>query len=60
MKQASETLTMAQGPQPGTKISGAEAILRCLLEEGVDTIFGYPGGAIMPVYDQLYYYYHRT
>lgn len=35
------------------QITGAEAILRCLVEEGVDTIFGYPGGAIMPVYDKL-------
>lgn len=35
------------------QITGAEAILRCLIEEGVDTIFGYPGGAIMPVYDKL-------
>lgn len=34
-------------------ITGAEAILRSLVEEGVDTIFGYPGGAIMPVYDKL-------
>jgi acetolactate synthase-1/2/3 large subunit len=34
-------------------ITGAEALLRCLIEEGVDTIFGYPGGAIMPVYDKL-------
>jgi acetolactate synthase-1/2/3 large subunit len=34
-------------------ITGAEALLRCLIEEGVDTIFGYPGGAIMPVYDSL-------
>jgi acetolactate synthase-1/2/3 large subunit len=34
-------------------ITGAEAILQCLIEEGVDTIFGYPGGAIMPVYDKL-------
>ncbi len=34
-------------------VTGAEAILRCLMEEGVDTIFGYPGGAIMPVYDRL-------
>jgi len=34
-------------------ITGAEALLNCLLEEGVDTIFGYPGGAIMPVYDKL-------
>ena len=36
------------------KISGAEAVIRCLLEEGVDIIYGYPGGAIMPVYDELY------
>jgi len=35
------------------QISGAEALLNCLVEEGVDTIFGYPGGAIMPVYDKL-------
>lgn len=34
-------------------ITGAEAVLKCLIEEGVDTIFGYPGGAIMPVYDKL-------
>jgi acetolactate synthase-1/2/3 large subunit len=34
-------------------ISGAEALLNCLVKEGVDTIFGYPGGAIMPVYDKL-------
>jgi acetolactate synthase I/II/III large subunit len=34
-------------------ITGASALLRCLIEEGVDTIFGYPGGAIMPVYDAL-------
>ena len=37
-------------------ITGAEAVVKCLLEEGVDTIFGYPGGAIMPVYDALYDY----
>jgi acetolactate synthase-1/2/3 large subunit len=36
------------------KISGAEAVIRCLLAEGVDLIYGYPGGAIMPVYDELY------
>ncbi len=35
-------------------MTGAQAILRCLLAEGVDLIFGYPGGAIMPVYDALY------
>lgn len=36
------------------KITGAEAFIRSLLNEGVDTIFGYPGGAIMPVFDALY------
>ena len=36
------------------KISGAEAVIRCLIEEKVDILFGYPGGAIMPVYDELY------
>ncbi|HET9055159.1 MAG TPA: thiamine pyrophosphate-binding protein, partial [Cyclobacteriaceae bacterium] len=36
------------------QISGSEALLRCLVAEGVDVLFGYPGGAIMPVYDALY------
>jgi len=43
-------------PEIKTKISGSEALLRCLVAEGVTTIFGYPGGAIMPVYDALYNY----
>ncbi|TSE09631.1 MULTISPECIES: biosynthetic-type acetolactate synthase large subunit [Aquimarina] len=38
------------------KMTGAEAVIRCLLAEGVDLIYGYPGGAIMPVYDELYKY----
>ena len=38
------------------RISGSEALLRSLLAEGVDTIFGYPGGAVIPVYDSLYDY----
>lgn len=38
------------------KISGSEILLRSLVAENVDTIFGYPGGAIMPVYDALYHY----
>jgi len=36
------------------KISGAEAVIRCLINENVDILFGYPGGAIMPVYDEFY------
>ncbi|WP_423126499.1 biosynthetic-type acetolactate synthase large subunit [Gaoshiqia sp. Z1-71] len=37
-------------------ITGSQAVILSLLEEGVDTIFGYPGGAIMPIYDALYDY----
>ena len=40
--------------QPPLHISGAEAVIRCLLAEGADLIYGYPGGAIMPIYDELY------
>ena len=40
-------------------ITGAEALLLSLLEEGADTIFGYPGGAIIPIYDKLYGYSDR-
>ena len=36
------------------KITGGEALMRCLECEGVDLVFGYPGGTIMPVYDKLY------
>jgi len=38
------------------RISGSEAVVRCLIEEGVKVLYGYPGGAIMPVYDELYKY----
>ena len=37
-------------------VSGSEALMRSLVNEGVKTIFGYPGGAIMPVFDSLYHY----
>ena len=36
------------------KLTGADIIVECLLEQGVDTVFGYPGGAILNVYDSLY------
>ncbi|MBM3178296.1 MAG: biosynthetic-type acetolactate synthase large subunit [Bacteroidetes bacterium] len=54
-------LTKLKENQPGTavvrkKITGAEVLLQCLVAEKVQTIFGYPGGAIMPVYDALYHY----
>ena len=40
-------------------LSGAEIIWECLIEEGVDTVFGYPGGAILPAYDALNNYSDR-
>ena len=46
---AKTTLQNPKGP-----ISGAEAVVRSLVAEGADLIYGYPGGAIMPVYDELY------
>mgnify|MGYP000368284137 FL=1 len=54
-----ETVTSKQKEyleQPKERISGSEAIVRCLLAEGVEALYGYPGGAIMPVYDELYKY----
>ena len=38
------------------KISGSEAVIKCLINEGIEIIYGYPGGAIMPVYDELFKY----
>jgi acetolactate synthase I/II/III large subunit len=40
-------------------ISGSQAVLEAFVAEGVDTIFGYPGGAIMPIYDALYDYHDK-
>ncbi len=37
-----------------TELSGAEITVRCLQEEGVEFIFGYPGGAVLPLYDELF------
>ncbi|NIM36649.1 MAG: biosynthetic-type acetolactate synthase large subunit [Hydrotalea flava] len=46
----------ASTPGNTTNISGSQAVLEAFMAEGVDTIFGYPGGAIMPIYDALYDY----
>jgi len=53
MKEKTTTTNKQVNDSAGSVVSGAEALLKCLIEEGVDTIFGYPGGAIMPVYDKL-------
>ena len=55
MKTATNTLEK-KGIETKERISGSEAVIKCLLAEGVDTLYGYPGGAIMPVYDELYKY----
>ena len=38
----------------GKEYTGSEILLRCLVAEGVEMIFGYPGGAVLPIYDSLY------
>jgi acetolactate synthase-1/2/3 large subunit len=56
MKETQTLNTINKQAESTERISGSEAIIRCLLEEGVDILYGYPGGAIMPVYDELYKY----
>jgi acetolactate synthase-1/2/3 large subunit len=57
METAQETLIAPEVLQEETvQISGSAAVLEALLAEGTDTIFGYPGGAIMPIYDALFDY----
>jgi acetolactate synthase-1/2/3 large subunit len=47
-------------PKETIEITGSEAMIRSLVAEGVETIFGYPGGAIMPIYDALYDFGHHV
>ena len=57
MRMNTETIKeRKQTTQTTERISGSEAVVRCLLEEGVDILYGYPGGAIMPIYDELFKY----
>ena len=43
-------------PLAGTRMSGADIVVQVLADEGVDTIFGYSGGAILPTYDAVFRY----
>ena len=36
------------------ELTGAEIVIKALVDQGVDTIFGYPGGAVLPIYDALF------
>ena len=40
-------------------LNGSDVLVECLLEQGVDTVFGYPGGAVLNIYDALYKYSDR-
>ena len=56
-KAADSVLSSKKGQSEGVaRITGAEALMRSLKHEGVETLFGYPGGSIMPTYDALYDY----
>ena len=50
---------IADTPKENISLSGSQAVLEALIAEGVDTVFGYPGGAIMPIYDALYDYHDK-
>ena len=47
-------LNMEEGRTDRMQLNGSEIIIECLKEQGVDTVFGYPGGTILNVYDELY------
>mgnify|MGYP000681096975 CR=1 FL=1 len=49
-----QTLNKTEVAEKTQRITGSEAVVRSLMAEGVDILYGYPGGAIMPVYDELY------
>ena len=36
------------------EFSGAQIVVKALLDQGVDTVFGYPGGAVLPIYDEIF------
>src|SRR5215475_4282060 len=46
--------THETAPKPVAAMSGADMVVRALVDQGVDTIFGYPGGAVLPIYDALF------
>lgn len=57
--QAELTKPSLASPEYPVEVSGSQAVLEAFIAEGVDTIFGYPGGAIMPIYDALYDYHDK-
>src|ERR1700748_2556075 len=56
MEVAQQEVLAPTAEAPARELTGSAALLEALIVEGVDTIFGYPGGAIMPIYDALFDY----
>ena len=56
MKKGSQLSDQAVHPLAGTTMTGADMLVQVLADEGVDTIFGYSGGAILPIYDAVFRY----
>ena len=50
------TASVARHPLAGQSVSGADTVVQVLADEGVDTVFGYSGGAILPIYDAVFRY----
>ena len=59
MQTAGNLQDAAKADQPGKLMTGAEMLLECLVREGVDCFFGYPGGVTLPFYDALYSHHIR-
>jgi len=55
-KQRGETLEVVPHPRAGVEMTNADAIVQVLADQGVDTVFGYSGGAILPTYDAIFRY----
>ncbi len=56
MTEKANTARVARHPLAGKSLSGADTVVQVLADEGVDTIFGYSGGAILPIYDAVFRY----
>jgi len=47
-------MTTAKANAATKTMTGAEVIIRSLIDQGVEVVFGYPGGAVLPIYDELF------
>jgi len=59
MNEQANTAQVTRHPLAGNSLSGADTVIQVLADEGVDTVFGYSGGAILPIYDAVFRYNDR-